>query len=269
MVKISEHFSKRQLHKMVDVKISHVYSPEEFWVQRCDRNGSLGALEEEMFKFYENEDNKKSIEEMPFPGSMLACKYRPGRKTEAPSWIRGLVLRPAKPHAFFIFYVDYGTEEEVYFKNAKNLDTKFTVLPYQAIRARLSGIQPKSGVGFPWPKQATKFLKEKADTTYNLGGMVARLDGFCQTALGYKASLRMIDTVTNDLPGGIVLNDVLVEKGLALRDNLVYINDSKHFDSKVKLGKLETVMPSVPMRLPQCLPAVKKVLQTFHSEKFK
>ena len=60
-----------------------------------------------------------------------------------------------------------------------------------------------------------------------------------------------------------------LEKGLALRDNLVYINDSKHFDSKVKLGKLETVMPSVPMRLPQCLPAVKKVLQTFHSEKFK
>ena len=76
---------------------------------------------------------------------MLACKYRPGRKTEAPSWIRGLVLRPAKPHAFFVFYVDYGTEEEVYFKNAKNLETKFTVLPNQAIRARLSGIQPKSG----------------------------------------------------------------------------------------------------------------------------
>ena len=76
---------------------------------------------------------------------MLACKYRPGRKTEAPSWIRGLVLRPAKPHAFFIFYVDYGTEEEVYFKNAKNLDSKFMLLPNQAIRARLSGIQPKSG----------------------------------------------------------------------------------------------------------------------------
>jgi hypothetical protein len=76
---------------------------------------------------------------------MLACKYRPGRKTEAPSWIRGLVLRPAKPHAFFVFYVDYGTEEEVYFKNAKNLDTKFMDLPNQAIRARLSGIQPKSG----------------------------------------------------------------------------------------------------------------------------
>ena len=68
MVKISEHFSKHQLHRMVDVKISHVYSPEEFWVQRCDRNGRLGALEEEMFKFYEDEDNNKSIEEMPFPG---------------------------------------------------------------------------------------------------------------------------------------------------------------------------------------------------------
>ena len=76
---------------------------------------------------------------------MLACKYTPGRKTEAPSWIRGLVLRPAKPHVFVVFYVDYGTEEEVYFKNAKNLDTKFVLLPNQAIRARLSGIQPKSG----------------------------------------------------------------------------------------------------------------------------
>ena len=39
---------------------------------------------------------------------MHACKYRPGRKTEAPLWIRGLVLRPAKPHAFFVFYVHYG-----------------------------------------------------------------------------------------------------------------------------------------------------------------
>ena len=68
MVKISENFTTHQLHKMVDVKISHVYSPEEFWVQRCDRNGRLGALEEEMFKFYEDEDNNKSIEEMPFPG---------------------------------------------------------------------------------------------------------------------------------------------------------------------------------------------------------
>ena len=35
-------------------------------------------------------------------------------------------------------------------------------------------------VGFPWPKQATKYLKEKADITYNLGGLVARLDGFSQ-----------------------------------------------------------------------------------------
>ena len=75
MVKISEHFSKHQLHKMVDVKISHVYSPEEFWVQRCDRNSRLGALEEEMFKFYEDEDNNKSIEEMPFPGRFELIKY--------------------------------------------------------------------------------------------------------------------------------------------------------------------------------------------------
>ena len=50
-----------------------------------------------------------------------------------------------KPHAFFVFYVDYGTEQEVYLKDAKKLDNKFMVLPNQAIRARLSGIQPKSG----------------------------------------------------------------------------------------------------------------------------
>ena len=43
-------------------------------------------------------------------------------------------------------------------------------------------------VGFPWPKQATKYLKEKADITYNLGGLVARLDGFSQIPF-QKASI--------------------------------------------------------------------------------
>ena len=75
---------------------------------------------------------------------MLACKYHPEGSPET-SWIRGLVVRPSKPHAFYVFYVDYGTEEEVFFDDAKKLDPKFEVLPHQAIRARLSGLQSKSG----------------------------------------------------------------------------------------------------------------------------
>ena len=51
---------------LVDAKMRA--SDKDLPVQRCDRNGHLGALEEEMFKFYEDEDKNKSIEEMPFPG---------------------------------------------------------------------------------------------------------------------------------------------------------------------------------------------------------
>ena len=45
-------------------------------------------------------------------------------------------------------------------------------------------ITPKNGL--IWTKGATKFLRDKALETYNLGGMVARVDGHGQTALGYK-----------------------------------------------------------------------------------
>ena len=60
--------------------------------------------------------------------------------------------------------------------------------------------------------------------------------------LNLKASLRLIDTVTNTFTDGVVINEVLVDKDHAVRDTPVWINDNKNFEitsntSLVPMGK--------------------------------
>ena len=246
MALTKERFEKHHLHEYVDVHVSHVYTPEDFYVQRNDKYDLLGDLEQEMTLFYDKKDNDYAhsiLQGMPVPGSMLACKYRSGPKNEAPTWLRCLALSPAKPDTISVFMVDYGTTQQVVLNDAKYLSKKFMNLPSQAIRARLSGIHPFEG--FKWSLEAKKLLSEKAQTTYRLGGMVARVDGYSMLKCGFKASLRLIDTVTNDIPDGIVINDTLIDLGLAERDFPVYVNDNRQFDPTEKVLHRSRILPEV------------------------
>ena len=54
--------------------------------------------------------------------------------------------------------------------------------------------------------------------------------------LNLKASLRLIDTVTNTFTDGVVINEVLVDKDHAVRDTPVWINDNKNFEITSKIS---------------------------------
>ena len=92
--------------------------------------------------------------------------------------------------------------------------------------------------------------------------MVARVDGHGQTEHGYKASLRLIDTVTNKLIDGIVINECLIVNDQAVRDCPVYINDKKIFDTGEKFEP-EPMPPYVPLRKPKNLSAVEAFFKGF------
>ena len=87
-------FEKKLHHTFVDVHVSHVYTPSEFFVQRNDKRIDLSNLEEKMTVFYDENKTTNLVEKMPLPGSLLACKYEvPGRKNEAHTWLRCLALK--------------------------------------------------------------------------------------------------------------------------------------------------------------------------------
>ena len=88
--------------------------------------------------------------------------------------------------------------------------------------------------------------------------MVARVDGHGKTAHGYKASLRLIDTITKKLTDGLVINERLIVQKQAVSDCPVYINDKKVFDTGEKFEPV-SMPPYVPLRKPKNISTVEAV----------
>ncbi|XP_011505698.1 PREDICTED: tudor domain-containing protein 7B [Ceratosolen solmsi marchali] len=70
-------------------------------------------------------------------GSMYAVKYDDGK------WYRGYVSQIIAKNICAIHFCDYGDYRTVFLENLQPLQNQFYDLPYQAIRAKLFGVEPK------------------------------------------------------------------------------------------------------------------------------
>ena len=171
---------------------------------------------------------------------------------------------------FEVLYVDYGTKSIVYRQHCRYLLSKFAALPCQALRASLTGVLPKKLVkrsGSTSTSKRRKRNKQDPNTTFSpsptdwsaaaitrfsalarssnmvmKSGCVAKV---CEMTPGSNLSLVLYDTSTNDLPTGIIFNDVLIREGLAVKDP-AWLRDgfmpwefrSKHFENSNKLNRV-------------------------------
>ena len=113
---------------------------------------------------------------------------------------------PDKQYFTQVFYVDYGTVATVKRNTIRFLPKIFSQLPAQAMRAKLYGIKP-AGKLKKWPKTTNlQFLKLVTMPPPNIGGMWAQIKGL--PATHDRLVLWLVDTQSNDLPEGIVINKV-------------------------------------------------------------
>ena len=130
-------------------------------------------------------------------------------------WYRAVVASFQDWTTVEVFFIDYGNVFKVKKSSLAYLHRRFGKLPGQAFEARLNGIKP-AGERRDFTKKTTQRFLELTDvftedTEYL--GLVAVVRG-----LGETLSLSVVDTCTNDLPQGIVINQVLVDEGLAVPD---------------------------------------------------
>jgi len=76
---------------------------------------------------------------------------------------------------------------------------------------------------------------------------------------GTRVCLTLTDTVTNDLPSGIVVNDTLIEKGLAAECRHERLSDSAGGAALKPLGAIPNY-PHKPLRQPRINPLMKQFL---------
>ena len=209
--------------EFLEVVVAEVASPERFWIQLKgkDTNKALVWLMEEIKQFYGKsfQDYRVNNEDLLSAGLACVNLHSDGY------WYRAVVTSFQDLTTVEVFFIDYGNVFQVKKSSLAYLCRRFDKLPGQAFEARLDGIKPARGRR-DFTKEATqRFLQLTdvfTDNTEYLG-LVAVIRG-----LGETLSLSLIDTCTNNLPQGIVINQVLVDEGLAVP----YEDSEKHVMDK-------------------------------------
>ena len=129
---------------VLEVFVSGVESPGEFYVQKIGRGGTdLDKLTEEMTLYYNEETNIKlnalsSVE----AGDIVAAKF-----TEEENFYRAKIVSVEENTYDFsqstveLFYLDFGDSDEKAITEIYQLKTDFLRLNFQAIKVSLANVR--------------------------------------------------------------------------------------------------------------------------------
>lgn len=117
---------KFPIGSVLDVSVSHIESPNDFWCQLVVNSGDLKLLMHKMQSRYANSEFE--------PFAELTCVARHPEKS---LWYRALVIdKHETPHVNVLF-IDYGQTETVSKYDLRRIDPEFLTLHGQAFRCSL------------------------------------------------------------------------------------------------------------------------------------
>lgn len=200
----------------VQLYISDVQNPGHFYVQVRDAAPGLDKLMDGLDDFYtsDTEPSRYDIAHVK-PGlcGMLIAAIYTNYLGRSESWHRALVTSVLNLTQIKVVYVDYGSTAVVSLRHCRFLHRQFSLLPLQGLRCHLAGLKPPTN---NWSEAASVRFQAMAVATNSVGpdgggGVVAQL-----MSTESPFSLVIYDAVTNYLPNGIVINQVLVDEGHAV-----------------------------------------------------
>ena len=160
-IDLDTYFAKMEQinQQLLEVFVSAVNSPDQFYVQMCSTGAQLDHLMEDTTDFYEIEDNRIAFKPLTIKvGDIVTVPY-----PHDEHWYRAKVMTiEDKPYSLEdssvrVFYLDYGDDSLLKYNQICDLNDDFLKrMPFQAIECSLSGVVPidKSN----WSEEAiTKF----------------------------------------------------------------------------------------------------------------
>lgn len=151
-----------------DVVVAEVKDPGHLYIQLGSQYEKLGKMMDELDDHYEPLVAKFFKEGQP----LVPREFSVGDQVAAvwPTdnlWYRG-VVKARKAGKWEVFYMDYGDTKYVEEPYIMPLDRNFCVLPAQAIRAHLAGIEPRcdEAANCKWPQTATRRVIQLTDGSH-------------------------------------------------------------------------------------------------------
>lgn len=124
-------------NKYFEVHVPFAVNPYNFFVQPLESRPKLHKLMEQLQVRYKNVAYSPLTIDDIIPGNIYASKYDDG------NWYRTSVIKVIHDGSISVFYCDFGYYANLTLQQLIPLDIEFMELPYQALKAKLSGIKPK------------------------------------------------------------------------------------------------------------------------------
>lgn len=134
----------------LQVYLSWVTTPGEFYVQIANNQSILDTLTEGLQHFY-NSPRAAPVSSVQ-TGMMVVAKF-----SEDDAWYRG-VVRGLSSNTAEVEFVDFGNFDKIQIDSLRQMDKQFSNIPAQAIPCSLAGVRPLSQ-GQTWSGDAKDFLE--------------------------------------------------------------------------------------------------------------
>ncbi|KAJ8270636.1 hypothetical protein GJAV_G00117430 [Gymnothorax javanicus] len=186
----------------IDVIVSYIESPSDFWCQIAQNAGSLNLLMQDIQKHYAD-----SKFEHPGEAACVAC--HPDNRM----WYRALIIQNHTSPYVDVLFIDYGQTQKVPIQNLRPINSTFLKLKGQAFRCSLYNlIHPAGHSTLDWSDLATSEFQGFVDSA-----AASHIDMRCTIyAVMYDAQKVVFNVVDLETPFQSVCS-LLVQKGLAER----------------------------------------------------
>ncbi|RXM27975.1 Tudor domain-containing protein 6 [Acipenser ruthenus] len=188
----------------VEVNVSYIESPNDFWCQLSESAGNLESLMEEIQEYYTTCPD-------PYKPGEVACIARYAHDGR---WYRALIIRniPSSLEVD-VLHIDFGNTEKVSLKDLRAINPAFLRLKGQAFRCSLYNlIQPVAQDPLQWNERAVFEFQEFVDNA-----ATARLPLKCTIyAVMYDSNKVVFNVVDLETPFQSICS-LLVQKGFAQR----------------------------------------------------
>ncbi|EMP36445.1 RING finger protein 17 [Chelonia mydas] len=204
-------------NKELQVRISHVVSPNKIFVQWLSSERLLKSLQEKMAAIYEN----SKFEQVKWESDM----YCAIRIRDLNQWQRGKISRVVSETTVEVVLYDFGAKEIVNITCLRKLDEKLKPIETLALECSLVDIRPAGG-SKQWTATACDCI------SYYLTGAVANI--IVQENDGSKPL--PVKIFCNDEAGQLInISEYLMKKGLAFRNKRTHEIDTSDADPEKPL----------------------------------
>lgn len=157
----------------------------------------------------------------------------PMRKKNHSSYERAMIEESLGNGRFSVLFIDHGFTAELHYNRLRKInDAEILKIPCLAFRCRLASLRPSSQANFygQWSTLSNDYFKKQVEKSNKIYGQIYSV----------VDSVVNLELIVCDQKRQININDVLIEKGFAVKTEESYLSKHNH-ERRMRMMNIEKI----------------------------